>query len=224
MSIMIHSMSAAQYKEAVNHLRRVDSVITPLVRRVGPCRLRRAPSYFIALVEAIVWQQLSWKAACAIHQRMLDVVGSRRPTPADFLQTPRVKLMSAGLSARKAEYLLGVADYFDTNAFPARKIRSMGDEQIVDELTSIRGIGRWSAEMFLIFALNRPDVFPVGDLGLRKAIGRLYGATGLPDDDRLAEVSEPWRPYRTVATWYLWAGADGIPFQASAPAGETGVE
>lgn len=217
-------MATAQYQTAVDHLAKVDPVLAPLLRRVGVCRLRRSPSYFIALVEAIVWQQLSWKAACAIHRRMLDVIGSGRPSPGEVLRTPRAKLLSAGLSRRKTDYLFGVAERFETGRFPSRRINMMSDEQIIDELVSIRGIGRWSAEMFLIFALNRPDIFPVGDLGLRKAIARLYAVDALPGDELLAEISEPWRPYRTVATWYLWAGADGIPFQATGlAAGNTGT-
>lgn len=138
---------------------------------------------------------------------------ARRPTPGDFLRTPHAKLLATGLSRRKTEYLLGLARYFGSSTFPRRRIGAASDEEIIEELTSIRGIGRWSAEMFLIFGLNRPDVFPVGDLGLRKAIGRLYDIGERPDDGRLAEVSEPWRPYRTVATWYLWKGADGVPFR-----------
>jgi DNA-3-methyladenine glycosylase II len=207
------ALSAMIQQEAIAHLKRTDPVIARLIRRIGPCRLGRSGSYFLTLVEAIVWQQLSWKAALTIHGRMLEVVGSRRPTPAHFLRVTPAKLRGAGLSRNKAAYLLSLAEYFDSGRFPRRRIPRMYDDDIIEELTTIKGIGRWSAEMFLIFALNRPDVFPKGDLGLRKAIAGWYGMDGNPDDDQLETVSRPWRPHRTVATWYLWQSADGTPFK-----------
>jgi DNA-3-methyladenine glycosylase II len=196
---------------AVAHLRRRDPVLAAVMRNVGPCRLAPARSHFMTLVEAIVWQQLSWHAANAIHQRLLDVLGTRRPRPRDVLQVPLRQLRAVGLSQRKAEYLNGLARHFEEGRFPARRIHRLSDEEIVSLLGEIRGIGRWSAEMFLIFALNRLDVFPVGDLGLRKAIGRHYAAGGMPTDGELARIADPWRPFRTIASWYLWAAADSVP-------------
>jgi DNA-3-methyladenine glycosylase II len=196
----------------VRYLAKADPVIARLIRHVGPCRLKRTRSHFTALVEAIVWQQLSWKAALTIHERLLTAVGTRLPKPADVLRLSHATLHEAGLSKRKAEYLIGLSEYFDSGRFPRRRIHKMSDDDIVTELTSVRGIGRWSAEMFLMFALNRLDVLPVGDLGLRKAIAGWYGRESLPEEEEMVSIAEPWRPYRTVASWYLWAGADGVPF------------
>ncbi|MFQ5510267.1 MAG: DNA-3-methyladenine glycosylase family protein [Candidatus Krumholzibacteriia bacterium] len=206
-------MNPGDFDRACEYLARCDPTMRHLIAEIGPCRLRRARSYFVALFESIVWQQLSWKAACAIHRRLLRAIGGRHPKPADFLRVSSAQLIAAGLSRRKAEYVVELARYFESDRFPRREIRRLSDEEIVSELTRVRGIGRWSAEMFLIFGLNRPDVFPLGDLGLRKAIERHYRR---PGDTNLAEITDRWRPYRTVATWYLWAGMDGVPTAGSA--------
>ena len=205
--------ATTRYATAARHLRERDPVMARLIDHVGECRLKRAPSHFLSLVEAVVWQQLSFKAAITIHSRMLDALGTQRPVPEDFLRTSTRVLRGTGLSGRKVEYLKGIADYFHSGAFPRRRLRTMNDDEIVAELTRVRGIGPWSAEMFLIFALNRLDVFPIDDLGLRNAIRNVYGLRMTPSDRRLDNLSEPWRPYRTIASWYLWAGADGLPFK-----------
>ncbi len=184
-----------------------------LISRVGPCRLTRTRSYFVALFESIVWQQISWKAACAIHGRLLQVIGTRYPKPASFLAASEGELLAAGLSRRKVEYVRELSRYFVSRRFPRHRIRTLGDEEIVAELTRVRGIGRWSAEMFLIFGMNRPDIFPAGDLGVRNAIDRYYAWRA--GGRTLEEITELWRPYRTVATWYLWAGMDGLPMPES---------
>jgi DNA-3-methyladenine glycosylase II len=182
-----------------------------LIARAGPCKLKRTRSYFVALFESIVWQQLSWRAACAIHERLLRTIGTRHPKPADLLRASSADLLSAGLSRRKVEYVRALSRYFDANQFPRRRIKELDDEEIIDELTQVRGIGRWSAEMFLIFGMNRLDVFPVGDLGLRKAIERHYERRTPLGATALAAIAGRWRPYRTVASWYLWASMDGVP-------------
>ncbi|MEE9269543.1 MAG: DNA-3-methyladenine glycosylase [Candidatus Krumholzibacteria bacterium] len=205
-------MNPHDFERARAHLVQCDPVLEQLIARVGPCKLKRTRSYFVALFESIVWQQLSWQAACAIHERLLRTLGTRHPTPADFLRTSSADLLKAGLSRRKVEYVRELARYFDANQFPRRRIKEFDDEEIIDELTQVRGIGRWSAEMFLIFGLNRLDVFPAGDLGLRKAIERHYVRRKPLGARALAAITGRWRPYRTVATWYLWASMDGVPF------------
>lgn len=206
-------MSQLNLEEAQSYLRRRDPVLASLIARVGPCRLRKARSYFVALFEAVVWQQLSWQAASTIHQRLLATLGTRHPAPEDVLRVGVERLREAGLSRRKVEYLLDLARCFGSGDFPIQRIASMPDEAVVDELSKMRGIGRWSAEMFLMFALNRPDVFPMGDLGLRKAIQRCYSVEGPASNEQLLAIGDRWRPYRTVASWYLWACSDGTPLQ-----------
>ena len=202
------------FDRAVRYLKERDVVIARLIAQVGRCKLPRTRTFFIALVEAILWQQISWKAACAIHARMLKALGTRHPTPRDVLGVSRRTLLDVGLSRQKATYLVELARFFDTKRFPHRHIHRYEDEEIIELLTQIKGIGRWSAEMFLIFGLNRPDVFPAGDLGLRKAMARHYGHKGLPGDGELSAISDGWRPYRTIATWYLWASGDEVPLSA----------
>ena len=200
-----------RFRVAETYLERVDPVLSHLVRAVGPCSLTRSRNHFLTLVEAIVWQQLSWRAACAIHERLLATLGTRRPRPRDVLTASTEQLMDAGLSRQKSVYLQDLSRFFEEKRFPRERINRLGDEQIVDLLTQIKGVGRWTAEMFLIFGLNREDVFPFGDLGLRKAIGHHYGIAEYNDRALLEPVTEPWRPYRTIAAWYLWRGWDGTP-------------
>jgi DNA-3-methyladenine glycosylase II len=199
------------FRIAEAYLRRVDPVLSNLISAVGPCSLARSKNHFLTLVEAIVWQQLSWKAACAIHERLLLALGTRRPRPRDILAASRRDLLGVGLSRQKSLYLLDLSRFFEEKQFPQRRIANLGDEEIVELLTQIKGVGRWTAEMFLIFGLNREDVFPFGDLGLRKAVGYHYDVPEYDDRTRLEAIAEPWRPYRTIAAWYLWQSGDGAP-------------
>jgi len=198
-------------KKAAEHLKRRDPVLADLIERVGPCTLHRCRSYFQTLVDSIVWQQLSWKAACAIQQRMLTVLRTRRPEPRDFLALSEEDLMTAGLSRQKCRYLKEVAELFASRRFASRRIRRLDDEEVIELLTAIKGVGRWTADMFLIFGLNRLDVFPVGDLALRKAIYNHYTKRTPVDECELRAIADDWRPFRTVATWYLWKSSDGAP-------------
>ncbi len=193
------------------HLQRVDPVLSNLIRAVGPCSLARSRNHFLTLVEAIVWQQLSWEAARAIHERLLSALSTRRPRPSDILAASQEDLLDAGLSRQKSLYLRDLSRFFEEKRFPRRGIGRLRDEEIIDLLTEIKGVGRWTAEMFLIFGLNREDVFPFGDLGLRKAIGRHYDTPEFNDRAQLETITEPWRPYRTIAAWYLWQIGDGTP-------------
>jgi DNA-3-methyladenine glycosylase II len=197
----------SRFKPALDHLQRVDPVLSELVRRVGPCTLARSKNHFLTLIEAIVWQQLSWHAACAIHERLLQAVGTRKPQPKDVLDTPLRKLMKAGLSRQKSIYVREVALFFENDRFP-KKLGTLSDEQVADILMEVKGIGRWTAEMFLIFGLNREDVFPMGDLGIRKALHHYYNVALDSDASEVEAFTARWRPYRTIATWYLWKSGD----------------
>jgi DNA-3-methyladenine glycosylase II len=204
----------SKYDSAILHLKNCDPVLKRIIEDVGTCTLKSSKSHFLTLVEAIVWQQLSWKAAGKIYDKVLMAMGTQRPKPSDFMGVSRAKLLAAGLSRRKVDYVLEISSYFKSGRFRRGKIARLTDEEIIETLTAIRGIGKWTAEMFLVFGLNRMDVFPFGDLGLKKAVNERYGLNGLPDDDELENITRPWRPYRTVGAWYLWSSVDGMPVKA----------
>ncbi|MBW2455241.1 MAG: methylated-DNA--[protein]-cysteine S-methyltransferase [Deltaproteobacteria bacterium] len=189
-------------------LRRADPKLGALMKRVGPFGLclKRPQSAFAALAEAIVYQQLTGKAASTIFGRVLALFPRRRALhPEDIASTSEAKLRAAGLSRSKTAALQDLADKtLSGEVPPLPKLRRMDDEAIIDALTTVRGIGRWTVEMLLIFQLGRPDVLPSGDWGLRKGFGRLLGAAEPPSSKELECYGERWRPYRTVASWYLW--------------------
>lgn len=189
---------------AVDHLRAADPRWHPLIERIGPCRLRPRADRFGILVRAIVGQQISTKAAASINQRLLDLQGTSRHRADALLGLGEAGIRTAGLSGVKSRYVLNLAEAEATGALGLARIGRLADEAIIRRLTAIKGIGRWTAEMFLIFSLNRPDVLPIGDLGVRVGIRDHHGLAEIPPDARLAELAEPWRPYRTVAMWYLW--------------------
>jgi DNA-3-methyladenine glycosylase II len=163
---------------------------------------------FQSLVEAIMYQQLAGSAAAAIHDRFMKIYSGGFPTPARILRTPAEKLRAVGLSGRKTEYIYDLARQVHDGSIDLAALASMADGQVVEKLTQVKGIGRWTAEMFLIFCLGRPDVLPVGDLGLRRAMQKTYRLRSLPEPDKMEKIAEPWRPYRSVATWYLWKSLD----------------
>lgn len=177
-----------------------------LVRRAGPCRLdelqRRAS--FEALTRAIVYQQLSGQAAATIYRRFVRALGARRPSPARVLAASPERLREAGLSVRKAEYVRDLAAHVDDGRLSLRRLRHLDDEEVIERLCEVRGIGRWTAQMFLIFHLGRLDVLPVGDLAVRESARIHYGRPPSFAVGELEALGEAWRPYRSVASWYLW--------------------
>lgn len=193
---------------------RRDPVMRELIRRLGPCGLAESQKSdpFEALVQAIVWQQLSWKAALAIYRKFLGVFGDERcPSPEALAAAPDAALRAAGLSRMKIAYLRDLAAKVRDGTVPLEALEHLSDEEVIEALTRVKGIGRWSAEMFLIFQLHRPDVLPVDDLGIAKAIQRAYRLRKLPSAERMLAIGERWRPYRSVASWYLWESLDKRP-------------
>ncbi|HEX6643470.1 MAG TPA: hypothetical protein VF037_02275 [Gemmatimonadales bacterium] len=197
---------------AVRHLRRADPVLGRLMRRAGPCLLRPSAtqSLFHALSESIVYQQLSGKAAATIFGRVVALYAPRRfPRPEDVLATPDATLRAAGLSTAKTAALKDLAaKTLDGTVPPMARVRRLPDDEIIERLTAVRGIGAWTAQMLLMFRLGRPDVLPVADLGVRKGFALTYGLDDLPTPVELAEHAERWRPYRSVGSWYMWRALD----------------
>lgn len=199
-----------EIERGVEHLREKDRRLARFIERAGPCAmpLRSTPSPFSALLRSIVYQQLAGRAAAAIHGRVLEIWGGH-PRPRDVSATPIERLRAAGLSQAKATAVLDLAAKAEAGVVPTRsRLLRLGDEAIVERLTQVRGVGRWTVEMLLIFDLGRLDVLPIDDYGVRKGFGNLYRKGELPTPKELAAYGERWRPYRSVASWYLWRAAD----------------
>jgi len=203
--------------QAAAHLRAADPVLGALIDALGADglgapRTRRPDDHYGALVRAIVGQQLSTKAASTIYGRLTERYGGRTPTPAELLADDLEALRAAaGLSRAKARYLHSLAEHVVSGELELERLDDMPEDEVIAELTAVRGLGRWTADMFLMFHLDRPDVLPVGDLGIRRAVERAYGLPGLPDPAQLTQIAEPWRPHRTLACRYLWHSLDNEP-------------
>jgi 3-methyladenine DNA glycosylase/8-oxoguanine DNA glycosylase len=199
------SHDPAIHRGAVAHLKKADPVLAAIIARVGPCQLRvdRNGGAFGGLLEAIVYQQLHGKAAATIHARLVALFGRRVPRPEDVDRVSDEKLRGAGLSRQKISYLRDLAARVQ-EGLPLRRLPRLPDDDVIEVLTAVKGIGRWTAEMYLIFRLGRPDVLPVDDYGVRKAMQEAWRLRKLPEASWMRKRAEPWRPYRSVASWYLW--------------------
>ena len=189
--------------EAIDHLC-MDPKLEAVIREVGEYAIEPPGDRYESLVELIITQQLSGRAAGAITARLKAMYGGSLPSPADVLAASDEDLRAAGLSRGKVSYIKGVSELVESGGLDLDALEKMHDDDVVAALTAVRGIGRWTAEMFLIFTLGRLDVLPVGDLGLRKGIKLVYSTRTLPTGAEATRIAERWRPYRTVATWYLW--------------------
>jgi DNA-3-methyladenine glycosylase II len=192
---------------AVKHLAKADPVLAKLMKRAGPfaLRTRHLHNPFEALARNIVFQQLHGSAAEAIHRRVVGLFGGKRLRPQDILDAPEEALRGAGLSGAKTAALKDLAAKTLDGTVPTlARLKRMGDEEIVERLTRVRGIGRWTVEMLLMFRLGRPDVLPVGDFAVRKGFMVAYGLGEMPKPKEIELHAEAWRPYRSVASWYMW--------------------
>ena len=203
-------MTAPDYARARRILLRRDPILAALIRRQGPCGLAAAQraDHFTALVRAITFQQLSTKAASTIYGRMVALMPDGCPTPAGFAALTDAQLRTAGMSRQKSAYLRDLCSKIESKILDLEALDAMSDEEVIASLITVKGIGRWSAEMFLIFRLLRPDVLPVGDLGIVTAVHKAYKLRKRPTPDRLRKIGEAWRPYRSIASWYLWRSLD----------------
>ena len=197
-------------RRASMHLKRVDPVLAKIIAAVGPCRLEvdRGGGHFASLAEAILYQQITGKAAASIHRRLCALVGRKHPRPQDILAATDEQLREVGLSRQKIRYLRDLSAKA-RDGLPLARVGRLPDEEVITTLTAVMGIGRWTAEIFLMFRLGRLDVLPVDDYGVRKAMQRAYRMRALPKADRMRRMAEAWSPYRTVASWYLWKSIDG---------------
>ncbi len=201
------------WDDACRHLTKRDRVMRKLIPSFGDGRLESRGDAFTTLARSIVGQQISVKAAQSVWDRFVALTSGsgKRLLPADVLALEAAQIRAAGLSARKVEYLCDLAQHFQSGAVQPARWRDMDDEAIIDELVAIRGIGRWTAEMFLIFHLLRPNVLPLDDLGLLKGISVNYFSGEPVSRAEVREVGDAWAPFRSVATWYIWRSLDPVP-------------
>ena len=202
----IVALDADGLARARRHLMRRDPRLAALIKRVGPCTFgSHGDQPYAALVRAIVWQQLSVRAAETIHNRMLALLGGPDAlTPENVLAADPNTLRTAGLSRPKIAYLRDLAERVSDGRLDLHALATQSDEDAITAITAVKGLGRWSAEMFLMFRLSRADVFPVGDLGIVRGVQKLAGMKRRPKPVTMMRMAEAWRPYRSVAAWYLW--------------------
>jgi DNA-3-methyladenine glycosylase II len=192
---------------ARKHISKRDPVMRDIVRRVGPYDLEVRGKPYEALLRAILYQQLAGPAAAAIERRFLAIFGGI-PTPAALAGVSDEALRTAGVSRQKAGYMRSLAEHFASGAISERALHRATDDEVIAEVTQVKGIGRWTADMLLLFCLGRPDVLPVGDLGIQNSMRLAYGLDAMPAPKQMEELAEPWRPYRSAGTWYLWRRSD----------------
>jgi DNA-3-methyladenine glycosylase II len=189
-------------EDAIEFLQK-DPQLSTIIDSVGSYKLKRRNHHFSTLVQSIISQQIATSAAEAIFKRFKKLY-PKFPTASEILSTRKSKLRVVGLSGMKIEYLKDLARHVENGKLNMRSLSKMNDEDVITQLTQVKGIGRWTAEMFLIFSLGRQDVFPVDDLGLRKGVQMLFSLPEIPKPKEVEKLGERWKPYRTIATWYLW--------------------
>lgn len=193
---------------ARKHLLRADPVMRDIVKRAGPLEIEARGKPYEALLRSVLYQQLAGPAAAAIERRFLALFDGRVPTPAQLAAASDETLRTAGVSRQKASYFRSIGQHFSDGALAGPRLLRASDDDVIEAVTQIRGVGRWTADMLLMFCLGRPDVLPVGDLGIQNAMKLAYGLDAVPKPAQMIEIAEPWRPYRSAASWYLWRRGD----------------
>jgi DNA-3-methyladenine glycosylase II len=194
-------------RKAVNHLKKSDPILRSIIERVGPCRMEFGEPEFSALAESIVYQQLNGKAAATIFERFAALAGEPL-TPEGILKLSDVQLRSVGLSKQKSAYLKDLAAKTAAGALDFARLSQLSDDEVIEHLTQVKGIGVWTAHMFLMFSLRRPNVLPTGDYGVQMAIKKHYKKRKLPKPKDMEKIARAWEPYRSVACWYMWRSLD----------------
>jgi DNA-3-methyladenine glycosylase II len=191
--------------DPVRYLSKVDPQLRILIRTIGKYSIKIRANAFQSLVESIIYQQLTGSAANVIYGRFIKYYSNVMPTPMEIISTSDIELKSnVGLSSKKVQYLKDLSTRVVEQKLDLDLLSTISDEEVINQLIQVKGIGRWTAEMFLIFCLGRPDVLPVTDLGIRKAMQKVYSIPELPKPAEMLAIAQPWRPHRTIATWYLW--------------------
>jgi DNA-3-methyladenine glycosylase II len=196
-------------RKAILHLKKSDPVMRAIIDRVGAYKIQHREPSFETLVRSIVYQQLSGKVASVILGRLIALLPDGQVTPATILKLTPARMRKAGLSKQKTAYIRDLARKTNKGQVNFETLAALTDQEVIDELTQVKGIGVWTAHMFLIFALQRPDVLATGDLGVRMAIRKAYQLTELPLPKQVEDLAAAWRPYSSVAVWYLWRSLDG---------------
>jgi len=204
-------MVPAYWEKARKELIKSDKILARIIKSYPDQTLRKKSTAFATLLRAIVGQQISVKAADSIWLRLIALTGGTRPS--DILRISAQEYRIVGLSAQKSQYILDLAQHFETGSINPRRFRFLDDEELIKQLISVKGIGRWTAEMFLIFNLQRPDILPLQDIGLIRAIEKYYFEGQRVSNAQIIEVSSLWAPWRSVATWYLWRSLDPVPVE-----------
>lgn len=194
-------------RKAVNHLKKSDPILAAIIERIGPCRMEFGSPEFHSLAEAIVYQQLNGKAAETIFKRFTAVAGEPL-SPQGILKLSEQQMRSVGLSKQKSSYLKDMAERAARGDLDFTRLPDMTDDEVIQHLTQVKGVGVWTAHMFLMFTLRRPDVLPTGDFGIRMAMKKHYRKRQLPKPEQMEKIARSWAPYRSVACWYLWRSLD----------------
>ena len=194
-------------RKAILHLKNSDPVMRAIIERIGPCKLQFGEPVFHSLAEAIVYQQLNGKAAVTIFKRFAALAGDPL-TPEGILKLTPEKMRAVGLSKQKTSYLFDMAERAHRGELDFARLPTMSDDEVIKHLTQVKGVGVWTAHMFLMFTLRRPNILPTGDYGVRTAIMKHYKKRKLPKPELMERIAKPWAPYRSVACWYLWQSLD----------------
>jgi DNA-3-methyladenine glycosylase II len=194
-------------RKAVNHLKKSDPILRAIIERVGPCRMEFGVPEFVSVAEAIVYQQLNGKAAATIFERFAALAG-KPLTPQGILKLTGTELRGVGLSKQKSSYLKDLATKTAEGLLDFGKLGDLPDDEVIQHLTQVKGIGVWTAHMFLMFSLRRPNVLPTGDYGIQMAMKKHYKKRKLPKPKDMEKIARAWDPYRSVACWYMWRSLD----------------
>ena len=194
-------------RKAVNHLKKSDPVLAAIIEKIGPCRMQFGQPTFHTLAESILYQQLNGRAAATIFNRFTAAAGDPL-TPAGILKLSDAEMRAVGLSKQKTSYLRDLSEKTNAGLLEFERLPNLSEQEVIDHLTQVKGIGVWTAHMFLMFTLRRPDILPTGDYGVQAAMKKLYRKRKWPKPAVMEKIAEPWTPYRSIACWYLWQSLD----------------